>query len=107
MARNNSAKKVNDISIEDVLEVTNTTTTKETKVKAEKIELSKDDSETLDSLKTVSAKIRFLNGLNYSRGQIADHLGKRYQHVRNVLETPLKKVAVEVSKVEEKEAEDA
>ncbi len=37
-------------------------------------------------LPTVSAKIRALNAAGYSRADIARMLGKRYQHVRNVLE---------------------
>lgn len=39
---------------------------------------------------SVSAKIRALNSQGFSRGQIAKALNKRYQHVRNVLITPLK-----------------
>lgn len=39
----------------------------------------------------VSQKIRSLASLNVPRGQIAKVLDKRYQHVRNVLITPLKK----------------
>lgn len=45
----------------------------------------------VNSLPTVSAKIRHLNGLGWSRSEIAKSLNKRYQHVRNVLTTPLKK----------------
>lgn len=36
-----------------------------------------------------SAAIRHLNGLRWTRQQIADFLGIRYQHVRTVLITPL------------------
>ena len=36
-----------------------------------------------------SQKIRFLHSCDYSRGEIAKYLNKRYQHVRNVLVTPL------------------
>ena len=43
-----------------------------------------------DEHKTVSAKIRALDAAGYTRSQIANFLGKRYQHVRNVLVTPLK-----------------
>ena len=35
---------------------------------------------------TVSDKIRALAAAGYARADIARHLGKRYQHVRNVLE---------------------
>lgn len=37
---------------------------------------------------TVAAKIRALDGAGYARADIARILGKRYQHVRNVLEEP-------------------
>lgn len=43
-----------------------------------------------EALVTTSARIRFLHANNYSRGDIARITGKRYQHVRNVLITPLK-----------------
>ena len=45
----------------------------------------------LASLTTKSAQIRFLHAQGLSRGQIAKALGIRYQWVRNVLITPLKK----------------
>ena len=38
-----------------------------------------------------SAAIRRLNEQGYSRGQIAKMLDIKYQHVRNVLITPIKK----------------
>lgn len=41
--------------------------------------------------KTKSAVIRYLSGTGMSRSNIAKTLGIRYQHVRNVLLTPLKK----------------
>lgn len=41
--------------------------------------------------KNTSQTIRGLSGLGYSRSAIAKFTGKRYQHVRNVLITPLKK----------------
>lgn len=43
-------------------------------------------------LKNKSQVIRYLDANGYSRSAIADFLGVRYQHVRNVLVTPLKKV---------------
>lgn len=39
----------------------------------------------------VSKAIRGLNSEGFSRSQIAKMLNKRYQHVRNVLITPIKK----------------
>lgn len=43
----------------------------------------------IDKLPTKSAKIRALNELGRTRSEIAKDLGIRYQHVRNVLVTPL------------------
>lgn len=40
---------------------------------------------------SVSALIRELSAKGMSRGQISKYTGKRYQHVRNVLITPIKK----------------
>lgn len=47
----------------------------------------------LDTLTTTAAKIRFLHAANYSKGDIGRILNIRYQWVRNVLNTPLKKEA--------------
>lgn len=41
----------------------------------------------------VSKAIRILTERGFSRGEVAKMLGKRYQHVRNVLITPVKKSA--------------
>jgi len=41
-------------------------------------------------LSTTSARIRALDAKGWTRAQIAKALGKRYQHVRNVLVTPIK-----------------
>lgn len=43
-------------------------------------------SQILGLAATVSDKIRMLDGAGYPRAEIARLLGKRYQHVRNVLE---------------------
>lgn len=43
-----------------------------------------------DNLPTKSAKIRYLNAKGWKRGDIAKHMGIRYQHVRNVLVMPVK-----------------
>lgn len=53
--------------------------------------LNKTMTKKFDSFTTKSARIRFLNSLGYSRADIARHMNIRYQHVRNVLITPLKK----------------
>ena len=39
----------------------------------------------VEGLPTISAKIRALDAAGYMRADIARYLGKRYQHVRNVL----------------------
>ena len=45
----------------------------------------------IEKLPTTSAKIRFLDQKGYSRYKIAQTLKIRYQHVRNVLITPVSK----------------
>ena len=49
------------------------------------------DASKLDGLPTKSAKIRYLDQQGLTRSEIAKLLGIRYQHVRNVLITPLKR----------------
>ena len=44
----------------------------------------------MSMFQTTSGKIRFLNSQGMSRGAIAKTLNIRYQHVRNVLITPVK-----------------
>lgn len=44
-----------------------------------------------DPKMTISQKIRSLHDLQVPKGQIAKLVNRRYQHVRNVLITPLKK----------------
>jgi hypothetical protein len=48
------------------------------------------DADAYASRQNTSQRIRFLASAGWSKGQIAKHLGKRYQHVRNVLVTPVK-----------------
>jgi hypothetical protein len=50
--------------------------------------LSPEVAHLLEGKTTVAAKIRALAGAGYPRADIARMLGKRYQHVRNVLEEP-------------------
>lgn len=52
--------------------------------------LTKAQTNKIAGMPTTSAKIRYLASLDYKRGEIARHLGIRYQHVRNVLITPVK-----------------
>ena len=53
--------------------------------------LTKAQTSKLNGLPTKSAKIRYLHSMEWSRSDIARELGVRYQHVRNVLITPVKK----------------
>lgn len=46
----------------------------------------------LDSTATKSTKIRSLLAIGLKRGEVAKLLGIRYQHVRNVEITPIKRV---------------
>ena len=48
------------------------------------------DQVDLSGCANTSAKIRLLSSEGFSNGQIAKFLDKRYQHVRNVLITPVK-----------------
>ncbi len=57
------------------------------------VALSDEVRSDLDHLSTVSDKIRLLDRKGYERADIARILGKRYQHVRNVLEADRKKAA--------------
>jgi DNA-binding NarL/FixJ family response regulator len=52
--------------------------------------LSAKQQEVLASLTTTSAKIRYLAAEGFDRGDIARTLNVIYQHVRNVLITPIK-----------------
>jgi len=54
---------------------------------------AEDPAKFLASPATVSDKIRALDAAGYSRADIARMLGKRYQHVRNVLEADKAKMA--------------
>lgn len=53
--------------------------------------LTKAQEKEVSEMSTVSAKIRYLDKIGMTRSQIAKYLDKRYQHVRNVLITPIKK----------------
>ena len=48
-------------------------------------------NEDVSQLQGKSSKIRFYLSKGYKRAEIANHLGIRYQHVRNVEVTLLKK----------------
>lgn len=90
MSRKSNRKVAVVETIEDnVPEVAEVTETKETK--SEPLVLNKEQQVAYNDLKTKSAKIRYLHGEKFSRSQIANFLGIRYQHVRNVLTTELKR----------------
>lgn len=65
------------------------------KKQATKIETTADEAlqAELAACETTSAKIRLLTAKQMQRGAIAKLLGIRYQHVRNVQITPIKKQA--------------
>lgn len=52
--------------------------------------IKSDMQKVLNGMPSKSAKIRYLAVKGFSRGDIARILDIRYQHVRNVLITPLK-----------------
>lgn len=52
-----------------------------------------DYAKLLEEHKTKSGIIRFLDSKDYKRSQIANFMGIKYQFVRNVLITPIKKTA--------------
>lgn len=58
---------------------------------SKKVTVSKTLQKVLDGMETKSAKIRYLDSEQFTRSQIAKVLNIRYQHVRNVLITPLKR----------------
>jgi len=58
---------------------------------AKKSTKTKSSTKSYDHLPTKSAKIRAMSKDGMKRGDIAKALDIRYQHVRNVLVTPLKK----------------
>jgi hypothetical protein len=75
---------------------TNAATPATTDAKAKKAIMTAEQKKALAALPTTSARIRWLDSKSVSRGDIArimtEFNGKecRYQHVRNVLVTPVK-----------------
>ena len=59
---------------------------------AEKVETEKVETEAEPVFETKSARIRYLASKGMKTADIARLMGIRYQHVRNTLERPLKKV---------------
>jgi DNA-directed RNA polymerase specialized sigma24 family protein len=64
------------------------------KAEANATGVSKTVQNHMDKLTTKSAKIRLLDQEGFTRSEIAKIMGVRYQHVRNVLITPLTGKAV-------------
>lgn len=62
-----------------------------TVVSTDNVENAKKDLAAMPEGTSISESIRQLAAKGYSRGDIAKATGKRYQHVRNVLITPLKR----------------
>lgn len=93
MSKSNAAKK-EPVILEDTTNAQNavapaTVNTDEAGRKTT-VDMSLEDFEA-KGWKTTSSAIRGLWAEGYSRSAIAKFLNKRYQHVRNVLITPLKK----------------
>ena len=59
----------------------------------EKKTIEHDYAVLLETYKTKSGMVRFLSAEGFDRGTIAKYMGIRYQHVRNILVTPIKKSA--------------
>lgn len=72
-----------DVQVVEVVEV-------DANGRKKKVDLSYEELDT-KGLKNKSQIIRYLDAEGYSRSAIAMFLNVRYQHVRNVLVTPLKK----------------
>ena len=51
--------------------------------------LTKDQTTSFTACTTTSSRIRYLSSIGWTRSAIALKLKKRYQHVRNVLITPV------------------
>lgn len=64
-----------------------------TDIKVPKVEkvLTKEQQDAIDNMDKISDKIRYLDKQQYTTSQIAKFIDRRYQHVRNVLTTPLKR----------------
>lgn len=95
MARKSTAKKADQQPAIDeavvVIAPTFPSDIKEGKAKIVPLVLNDEQATMYADLTTTSAKIRYLHAEGFSRGQIALKTNKRYQHVRNVLITPLKR----------------
>lgn len=80
-----ATKKVNTLAIKE-----SKTKEVETKVREEK-QVTKNQQKEMEQMTSISARIRYLDKESFTRSQISKIIDRRYQHVRNVLETPLKR----------------
>ena len=90
MSKKNQAKKTNVEASHTIPQATGLDVGTNGNRKLEPITLNSAQKKTYEELKTKSSKIRYLAAEGFKRGQIAVFLGIKYQHVRNVLITPLK-----------------
>jgi len=89
MARAQKVESVEAVAVDQVVAVEQVADEVAVKVKET---ITAEHIEAVNKMTTKSAKIRSLDSFGYKRGTIATFLGIRYQHVRNVLTQPLKKV---------------
>ena len=82
------SKKIQNTATETVLE---TTTEVVQPAATEKKAIPYVLADLMTELKTKSAVVRKLAAEEFSRGDIAKFMNIRYQHVRNILVTPIKK----------------
>ena len=71
-----------------------------------KIVLNEEQQKEYAPLKTKSSKVRYLHAQGFSRSQIAYFLNIIYQHVRNVLVTPLKRTDSQPQQTDGDETDD-
>lgn len=93
MSSKSNKKKHVEVAVEIAKGTKPDTAPISTKAVKEEVVLSKEQQDALATHTSISGKIRYLNSIKIERGAIAKLLNKRYQHVRNVLETPLKRTS--------------
>lgn len=90
MSKKNTAKKIAEEIIEEAVDTA--------RIDLEAVRLAALNS--VKEMPTKSAKIRALSAAGHPTGEISKILGIRYQHVRNVLTTPLKRPLAKKQKEE-------
>ena len=86
MSKSNSSVQLNDEQFNEMFNVSLLQPTNKVGVV-----LNEEQNNIVKSTNNVSTKIRMLLATNLKRSEVAKVLGVRYQHVRNVELTPLKK----------------